>query len=55
MNGEGISGRREEESLAPNKFLLGFSSIWGEAEAFMPFSQLILIELVADQEAGRNV
>jgi hypothetical protein len=55
MKGEGISGKREGEFLEPSKFLLGFSSICGEAEAFISFSQLILIKLVAGQGAGCDV
>jgi hypothetical protein len=54
-NGEGISGKREGELLAQVKFSSGFSSHQEDAEAFISFSQLILIKPVAGRGAGCDV
>jgi hypothetical protein len=54
-SGEGISGKREGDLLAQGKFSSGFSSLRGDAEAFISFSQLILIKPVIDRGAGYDV
>jgi|GEM_PF-6993957 len=54
-NGGGILGKREGEFLESSKFLLGFLSLRRKVEAFISFSQLILIKLVAEKGMGDDV
>ncbi len=54
-NGGGILRRREGEFLESSKFLLGFLSLRRKVEAFISFSRLISVKLVAAKGMGDNV
>ncbi len=54
-NGGGILRKREGEFRESSKFLLGFLPLRRKVEAFISFSQLISIKLVAAKGMGDNV